>query len=397
MVGKVRHWVAEERAMNPNAEFDIIVYGASGYTGRLVAEYLAQRYGVGGEVKWAMAGRSAEKLAQVRDEIGAPVDTPLVVADANDPEQVEAMVRRAKAIVTTVGPYQLYGDRLVAACVAAGTDCLDLCGEPNWMRSVIDAQEVKARRTGARIVHSCGFDSIPFELGVLFAQETAKAKLGGAVPRVKGRVRGIRGGLSGGTAASGAATIAAIQKDPSLMMLMMNPFALTPGFEGPAQPGGQTVEHDPDVGAQVGPFMMAAINTKNVHRSNCLMGHPWGVDFRYDEMAVVTPGAPTEFTGMGPDAPKPGDGPSKEERETGFYDILFIGIAPDGRQVKVSVKGDRDPGYGSTSKMMAEAAICLVKEATGTPGGVWTPGAAMGAKLVDRLQKNAGLTFAVES
>jgi short subunit dehydrogenase-like uncharacterized protein len=384
--------------MNPNAEFDIIVYGATGYTGRLVAEYLAQRYGVGGEIKWAMAGRSATKLAKVRDLVGAPKETPLVVADANNPADLEAMVGRAKAIVTTVGPYQLYGNGLVAACAAAGTDCLDLSGEPNWMRTVIDAHSETAKKSGARIVHSCGFDSIPFELGVFFAEETAKAKLGAPVPRVKGRLRGMRGGLSGGTAASGAATMAAIQKDPSLMMLMMNPFALTPGFQGPDQPPGNAVEHDPDVGADVGPFMMAAINTKNVHRSNALMGHPWGTDFKYDEMSIVVPGAPTEFTGsMGPGAPKPGEGPTKEEREAGFYDILFVGIADDGRKVKVSVKGDRDPGYGSTSKILAESAICLVKDCAQVPGGVWTPGAAMGSRLIDRLQKNAGLTFTVES
>lgn len=382
--------------MNPNAEFDIIVYGATGYTGRLVAEYLAQRYGVGGEVKWAMAGRSAAKLAEVRDLIGAPKETPLIVADADKPADLEAMVKRAKAIITTVGPYQLYGDGLVAACAAAGTDCLDLSGEPNWMRSVIDAHSETAKKSGARIVHSCGFDSIPFELGVFFAEETAKAKLGGYVPRVKGRIRGIRGGLSGGTAASGAATMAAIQKDPSLMMLMMNPFALTPGFQGPDQPPGMAVEHDEDVGADVGPFMMAAINTKNVHRSNALMGHPWGEGFKYDEMSIVIPGAPTEFSGM-ENAPKPGEGPTPEEREAGFYDVVFIGIADDGRKVKVSVKGDRDPGYGSTSKMLAESAICLVKDCAQVPGGVWTPGAAMGSRLIDRLQQNAGLTFTVES
>lgn len=381
--------------MNPNAEFDIIVYGATGYTGRLVAEYLAQRYGVGGEVKWAMAGRSAAKLAEVRDLIGAPKETPLVVADADKPAELEAMARRGKAIITTVGPYQLYGNGLVAACATAGTDCLDLSGEPNWMRTVIDAHSETAKKTGARIVHSCGFDSIPFEMGVFFAEETAKAKLGGYVPRVKGRIRGIRGGLSGGTAASGAATMAAIQKDPSLMTLMMNPFALTPGFQGPDQPPGMAVEHDEDVGADVGPFMMAAINTKNVHRSNALQGHPWGEGFKYDEMSIVIPGAPTEFSGM-ENAPKPGEGPTPEEREAGFFDIVFIGIADDGRRVKVSVKGDRDPGYGSTSKMLAEAAICLVKDCASVPAGVWTPGAAMGAKLIDRLQKNAGLTFTVE-
>jgi len=383
--------------MNPNAEFDIVVYGATGYTGRLVAEYLAGRYGVGGEVKWAMAGRSAAKLAEVRDLIGAPAQTPLVVADADKPADLEAMVRRAKAIVTTVGPYQLYGDGLVAACVAAGTDCLDLAGEPNWMRKVIDTHSEAAKTSGARIVHSCGFDSIPFELGVFFAEETAKAKLGGYVPRVKGRIRGMRGGLSGGTAASGTATMAAIQKDPSLMQLLMNPFALTPGFEGPAQPPGNAVEHDDDLGADVGPFMMAAINSKNVHRSNALMGHPWGEGFKYDEMSVVAPGAPVAFDGtMGPGAPKPGEGPTREEREAGFYDIVFIGIADDGRKVQVSVKGDRDPGYGSTSKILAETAICLVKDCAGVPGGVWVPGAAMGARLIDRLEKNAGLSFTVE-
>src|SRR5579859_1827750 len=283
--------------MNPNAEFDLIVYGATGYTGRLVAEYLGQRYGVGGDVGWAMAGRSRAKLEAVRDELALPPETPLVVADADDPAQLEAMVRRAKAVVTTVGPYQLYGEKLVAACAEAGTDCLDLCGEPNWMAHVIGAYDAAAKASGARIVHSCGFDSIPFELGVFFAEETAKAKLGAYVPRVKGRIRAMRGGLSGGTAASGAATMAAIQKDPSLGMLMMNPFALTPGFTGPAQPPGNAVEHDDDIGADVGPFMMAMINTKNVHRSNALQGHPWGTDFKYDEMSIVVPGAPTEFTG----------------------------------------------------------------------------------------------------
>ena len=176
--------------MNPNAEFDIIVYGATGYTGRLVAEYLAQRYGIGGQVIWAMAGRSAKKLAAVRDEIGAPAETPLIVADAEDPAQLDAMVRRAKAIITTVGPYQLYGDKLVAACVAAGTDCLDLTGEPNWMAKIIGQYDAAAKASGARIVHSCGFDSIPFELGVWFAEETAKAKFGAYVPRALRRDRG---------------------------------------------------------------------------------------------------------------------------------------------------------------------------------------------------------------
>ena len=382
--------------MNSGAEFDIIVYGATGFTGRLVAEHLAKQYGVGGEVKWAMAGRSLDKLQQVRDEIGAPKDTPLIVADAGDPASVKAMVERAKAILTTVGPYQLYGSDLVAACVAAGTDYLDLCGEPNWMAAMIKQHHEAAQKSGARILFSCGFDSIPFELGVYFAQATARQKLGGVVPRVKGRMRQLKGGLSGGTAASGRATMAAIQKDPSLFALMVDPFALTPGFKGPEQPAGNAVERDEDLNADVGPFMMAAINTKNVHRSNFLQGHAYGTDFVYDEMAVVDPNAPASFAVDAANSPKPGEGPSKEERETGFYDAVFIGIAADGRKVRVAVKGDKDPGYGSTSKMIAETAICLVN-APDVPGGVWVPGAALGDRLIERLQQNAGLSFEVEA
>lgn len=394
--------------MNPKAEFDIIVYGASGFTGRLVAEYLAKAYGVGGEVKWAMAGRSEGKLAAVRDEIGAPKETPLVVADADDPASLKAMAERAKAVLTTVGPYQLYGEGLVAACAAAGTDYLDLCGEPAWMRKMIDAYDATAKKTGARIVFSCGFDSIPFELGVFFLEETAKAKLGATVPRVKGRVRKMQGGFSGGTAASLKATMAAAAKDPGVVQLLMNPFALTPGFEGPAQPTGAAPELDADLGSWAAPFVMAAINTRNVHRSNALLGHAYGKDFVYDEMMLTGPGEQGEAMAKavaqmgsgvlgGDDGPKPGEGPSKEERESGFYDVLFVGIAPDGRQVRVAVGGDKDPGYGSTSKMIAEAAICLVKDAADVSGGVWTPGAAMGNKLIKRLTGNAGLTFEVEA
>lgn len=384
--------------MNPNAEFDLIVYGATGYTGRLVAEHLARQYGVGGSVKWAMAGRSAAKLAEVRDEIGAPKETPLVVADASDPASLRDMARRTKAVITTVGPYQLYGSDLVAACAEAGTDYLDLCGEPNWMRRMIDAHEAAAKKSGARILFSCGFDSIPFELGVFFAQETAKAKLGAAAPRVKGRVRAIQGGLSGGTAASGKATMEAVQKDPSQFAVMISPFGLTPGFEGPEQPKGMTVEHDPDVGGEVSPFMMAVINVKNVHRSNLLMGHPYGRDFVYDEMTIGGPNGPASFTDVGSlpgGGPKPGEGPTKEERENGFFDVLFIATGADGRQVRTSVKGDKDPGYGSTSKMLAETGVCLVN-APDVAGGIWTPGAALQGRLVERLSKHAGLTFTVE-
>jgi short subunit dehydrogenase-like uncharacterized protein len=382
-----------------NREFDIIVYGATGYTGRLVAEYLKDKTGL----KWAMAGRSADKLAQVRDLIGAAADTPLIVADASDPETLDAMVKRTKVVLTTVGPYQLYGNELVAACVANGTDYTDLCGEPAWMRQKIDQHDTAAKASGARIVFSAGFDSIPFDLGVLMLQKHCVATFGAPAPRVKGRVRAMKGTFSGGTAASLKATMAAAAKDPAVIGYLTNPFSLSADFAGPPQPAGNKPEYDVSLGSWATNFVMAPINTKNVHRTNHLLGHAYGADFVYDEMMLTGPGeqgeaiakhvASTPMMG-GADDPKPGEGPSKEERETGFYDVLFVAEYPDGRTARFSVKGDRDPGYGSTSKMISETAIALC--AHDGPGGVTTPGAALGEQLVDRLQKNAGLTFAVE-
>jgi short subunit dehydrogenase-like uncharacterized protein len=391
--------------MKPSPKFDIVVYGASGFTGRLVAEYLASRSG-GGDIKWAMAGRSLDKLATVRDAIGAPADTPLLSADAGDPGSLSAMLAQTRAVLTTVGPYQLYGSDRVAACAASGTDYLDLCGEPVWMRHMIDAHHATAQSTGARIVFSCGFDSIPFELGVLFLQEAAKTKFGAPVTRVKGRVRKMKGTFSGGTAASVKATFAAAAKDLSLVALLKNPFALTPGFDGPKQPPGNKPLFDDDLGVWTAPFVMSTINTRNVHRSNLLMGFPYGRDFVYDEMMLAGPGEKGEAIAKaivaanaemgGPGGPQPGEGPSKQERETGFYDVLFVGIAADGRQVRVVVRGDRDPGYGSTSKMIAECAICLERDSADLAGGIWTPGAAMGSRLIKRLVDNAGLSFDAE-
>ena len=386
------------------AEFDIIVYGASGFTGRLVAEYLAKR----GIKRWAMAGRSAAKLAEVRDLIGAPKDTPLVEADASAPETLTAMCNRARVIITTVGPYQLYGPELVKACAETGTDYVDLCGEPAWMRHMIDAHDVTAKKSGARIVFSCGFDSIPFDLGVWFLQQEAIRQNGAPAPRVKGRVRKMQGGASGGTIASLTETMKAAAKDLSIVGLLRSPFALTPGFEGPSQPSGMIPEYDSATGTWAAPFVMAPINTKNVHRSNFLLGHPYGTDFTYDEMMMTTIGDAGKAIaegiatalksanpfGEGPQ-PKPGEGPSAEEREAGFYDILFIGEYPDGKSIRASVKGDRDPGYGSTSKMIAESALTLLE--VDTPGGVVTPGAIMANPLIARLTANAGLEFALES
>ena len=387
------------------SDFDIIVYGATGYTGRLVAEHLLKTYGVGKDLAWAIAGRNAGKLAEVRAEIGASDSLPLVVADASDPKSLAAMVARTKAIITTVGPYQLYGSPLVEACAAAGVDYVDLTGESHWIAKMIPAHEAAAKKSGARIVFSCGFDSIPFDLGVFFAEETAKKKFGAYAPRARGRMRAMQGGFSGGTLASGMATMAAQQADPSIGAVLANPFALTPGFTGPAQPDGETTYEDKAAGSWVAPFMMAGINTKAVHRSNFLLGHPWGRDFQYDEMLMIPgppdPNAPPAagFSFGGGSMPKPGEGPSKAEREKGFFDQVVIAEFPNGRSVRVSVKGDMDPGYGSTSKMLGESAVCLVRDVprSQTPGGCWTTASAMGDALIRRLQANAGVTFTVET
>ena len=381
-----------------DAEFDIIVYGASGFTGRLVAEYLAAR----GITRWAMGGRSLTKLTEVRDEMGLPAETPLVVANSDDPASLELMCARTRVIITTVGPYQLYGPQLVAACAKTGTDYVDLCGEPAWMREMIDAHDDTAKASGARIVFSCGFDSIPFDLGVWFLQQEAVKTHGKPAPRVKGRVRKMQGGASGGTIASLTETMKAAAKNPKIIGLLKSSFALTPGFEGPAQPAGLMPEYDSATGTWTAPFVMAPINTKNVHRTNFLLGHAYGRDFVYDEMIMTTLGdagramaeAIAKANPFGDSKIAPGDGPSKEERENGFYDVLFIGEYPDGTQVRASVQGDKDPGYGSTSKMIAESALTLLE--TDTPGGVVTPGAIIAQPLLERLVKYAGLTFGVE-
>ncbi|HKU04793.1 MAG TPA: saccharopine dehydrogenase NADP-binding domain-containing protein [Bradyrhizobium sp.] len=387
-------------------KFDIVVYGATGFTGQLVAEYLAGHYKGDSTLKWAVAGRSKDKLAAVRDAIGAPSDLPLIVADSGDPASLKAMVAQTRSVITTVGPYMLYGNELLAACVAAGVDYFDLCGEPTWMRQKIEEYEASARKSGSRIVFSCGYDSLPFELGVFCAQEEAKKAFGAAAPRVKGRVRDMKGTFSGGTAASMRAIFEAAAKDLSLVALLKNPFSLTPGFEGPKQPPGNRPAYDEELKTWTAPFVMANINTRNVHRSNMLLGFPYGKDFVYDEMVITGPGEQGEAVAKkvmaannklsGNDVPKPGEGPSKEERESGYYDLLFVAIATDGRQARAAVKGDRDPGYGSTSKMIAECAMCLLRDAADVAPGIWTPGAAMQHKLIKRLEHNAGLTFTVE-
>ncbi len=395
-------------------EFDIVIHGATGFTGRLVAEYMMARYPNGSNaegIRWAMGGRSAEKLATVRDEIGAPKDTPLVVTDTANAASLQALMQRTRLVLTAVGPYQLYGSQMVAACASSGVDYVDLCGEPAWMRHMIDAHEAQAKASGARIVFSCGFDSVPFDMGVFMLQGEFKTKFGHAASRIRGRVRKMKGTFSGGTAASLKATMAAAATQAGVLDLLKNPFSLTPGFTGPKQPSGNKPMIDEALGQVngadiwVAPFVMAAINTRNIHRSNFLLNHTYGTDFVYDEMMITGPGEKGQAIANhvandkslgGEGGPKPGEGPSKDERDNGFYDVLFLAEDAQGNKARVSVKGDRDPGYGSTSKMITECAVCLLIQSKETTGGIWTPAPALGKDIITRLQANAGLTFAVE-
>ena len=389
--------------MNNIKEYDFVVYGATGFTGKLVVEYLVHKYSNNSQIKWALAGRNLEKLESVAVSKNVPEGTGLLEVDSNNIASIEEMISKTKCVLTTVGPYQLYGNDIVSACAKSGIDYVDLCGEPGWMHEKINELTETARETGSRIVFSCGFDSIPFDLGVLFLQNEVTRRYGKPSVNVRGRVREMNGEFSGGTAASLGATMAALKEKPELFAVLANPFSLSNGFAGPDQPADNKPIFDNKLDTWVAPFFMAPINTKNVHRSNALMNHMYGKDFCYNEMWVMGPGddgkAAADFISSSnplSNAPKPGEGPSRESRENGNYDILFCGDIND-ESVHVSVVGDMDPGYGSTSKMIAESAICLVKECEDLNGGIYTPAPSMGTKLVKRLQDNAGLTFKVEN
>lgn len=402
--------------MSHSREFDIIVWGASGFTGRLVAEYLFNKYGTGDSLQWAMAGRNEAKLQKVRAEV-ANDSVPLVVADSKDKASIDAMVQRTKVVCTTVGPYAKYGSSLVAACVEYQTNYCDLAGEVQWMRRMIDQHHETAKATGTKIVHTCGFDSIPSDMGVYYVQQEAKNISGNYAKDIKMRVRAFKGEMSGGTYASLGNVLAEAQKDKNIYKVLTNPYGLNPEGEqsGPDKPDLQTVKYDKATKNWIYPFIMAGINTKVVRRSNALMDYPYGKDFRYEEavmggkgisgqvkstittlgMGVMMLAKPGTLIKKGVDAllPKPGEGPNQKAREEGFYNIKFIATLKDGSILNGKVTGDMDPGYGSTSKMMAESAICLAKDEIPNIGGVLTPSVAMGDALLKRLQENAGLTF----
>ena len=369
-----------------------------------------------------MAGRSLDKLKAVRQGIGAGDDLPLLVVDAADTKAVADLVGQTRLVITTVGPYQRYGEPLVAACAEAGTDYVDLCGEPAWMARMVQQWQATAEASGARIVFSCGFDSIPFDLGVVVLQHHAQARFGTALREVHSLVKVMKGAVSGGTVASALATFEDIAKRPDQALVMADPFALTPGFKGPAQlDPGDVASFDALAGLWTAPFVMATINTKNVHRTNALRGHPWGRDFVYVERFATGKGAKGQglahllaaqarlqngLLGFAPSRkllqrvvlPSPGQGPGPAQREAGRYELLIVGSHPAGHQLRLRVKGKRDPGYGATSRLITESALCLLQDVNQqhTPGGVWTAGAAMGLALQRRLAEFADLHFTVD-
>jgi len=407
--------------------YDIVLFGATGFTGKLVAEYLAAH--APKDLRWALAGRSRDKLAKVRDDVAraAPgaADLPLVVGDSQDEAAMDALAKSARVVCTTVGPYMTYGRAIVAACAENGAHYCDLTGEVPFMRDTIDRHDARARETGARIVHTCGFDSIPSDLGVLMLHEKARA-LGKKLARVRYFAGESKGGVSGGSVASMLGLFETAKTDRGIRRVMANPYALDPapraerGPDGPDQLG---VRWDQDLGMWTGPFVMAGVNTRVVRRSNALLDHAYGPSFRYSEAmsfgkgpkglarATAVAAGLVAFVGAAQVTPirralqrhvlpAPGEGPSKEVRDAGYFVIRLLGETDGegGAPVRLTgrVEGKSDPGYGETAKMLSESAMCLALDGDRLPSraGVLTPATAMGTRLIDRL-RDAGMVFDV--
>lgn len=407
-------------------KFDVILWGATGFTGQLVAEYLAEQGDTA--VKWAIAGRNGDKLASLKErlvQINPDLnELEILLGDSQDRSSLEKMVGQTKVVCTTVGPYAKYGDLLVRICVEQGVDYCDLTGEVPWIRKNIDLYHEQAQQSGARIVHCCGFDSIPSDLGTLMVQDHAQEMYGRACPQVKFAIIGWSGGVSGGTVASLMDVVQEATKSAEMRKMLANPYNLVPGKKPDwSQKDQQWGAYDKDFGFWTVPFVMGTINTRIVRRTHALLGNPWGDPFRYSETQRMGEGVTSRLAAQGYSAgfqlftalaafkptrkvletavlPAPGEGPSEEQRENGYFKAKLLGFIPptDSEpeiQVEGTVIGQKDPGYGETAKMLAESALCLAQE-PGKLTGILTPASAMGMTLVKRLRA-AGMTFAVES
>ena len=394
-------------------EFDIIIWGATGFTGRLVAEYIFKNYS-SEKLNWAIAGRDKKKLINVRDEI-ADKNIPIIIADSFNEVSLNKMTQKTKVICSTVGPYSKYGSLLVKSCIKTNTHYCDLAGEAQWIRKIVDTYHQEAKNKKIRIVNSCGFDSIPSDIGVYFIYKNLP-DVNIKLDNISMRLSGFKGSLSGGTYASMNNIITEASKDRLIGKILTNPYGLNPEGQrsGPDKRDLNKVKYDEDSKSWIAPFMMAGINTKIVRRSNALSNYSYGKNFTYDESIMTGDGfrgriraiisvLPLIFLSAKPGSllkrifnfftPKPGQGPNKNERENGYYSMRFYIRYNDKSRALVRVTGDRDPGYGSTSKMLAESAICLSKDSLKDTYGVITPSIAMGDQILDRLQAKAGLTF----
>lgn len=407
------------------AQYDVVVFGATSFVGKILSRYLVDTFGTKGELKWAAAGRSLAKLEKLKTALGRKAtQMPLIVADSEDEASLAAMCAQTRVVVTTVGPYALFGEPLVKVCAESGTDYADLAGEVQWIRKMIERYEDKAKETGARIVHCCGFDSVPSDMGVYFLQQHAQEAFQEPCTRVKMRVKAARGEFSGGTVASLMNVVKEASKDPELRKELANPYSLCPPDHPfiARQPNVKSAEYDPDFSAWLAPFVMSAINTRIVHRSNALLDKAYGTGFIYDEAMIAGRGIKGRATAYGIAGatggfmvasvvkptrwalerfvlPKPGEGPSPEAQKRGFYDLRFVGRTADGQKIRTKVTGDQDPGYGSTAKMLGQAGACLALDLAKNdkPGGFWTPSTAFGDNLLQRLTRYAGLKFEVLS
>jgi short subunit dehydrogenase-like uncharacterized protein len=403
--------------------YDVVVFGATSFVGRILTRYLFEEFGLDHELHWAAAGRSPRKLEELRNSLGQGASRlPLVQADAGDEASLRKLCKGARVIVSTVGPYALYGEPLVRVCAESGTDYCDLTGEVQWMRRMIHKYEGAAQASGARIVHNCGFDSIPSDLGVHFLQQRTRERFDRPCTTVKMRVRAMRGGFSGGTVASLLNVLQEVKENPALRQELADPYSICPADSGKRvrQKNVGFAEYDPDFNAWIAPFVMSAINTRVVHRTNALLHDAYGPEFRYDEAVLAGRGlrgrlaATATSAGLGAFMvagsigtarsllekyvlPALVEGPSPEAQLKGGFDLRFHGRTQRGEVLRARVTGDRDPGYGSTAKMLGQAAACLASDVSKKQraGGFWTPAAVFGDRIVERLRAHSGLTFEV--
>tara|TARA_B100001741_G_scaffold65648_1_gene51970 strand:+ start:54 stop:1262 length:1209 start_codon:yes stop_codon:yes gene_type:complete len=395
-------------------QFDIIIWGATSFTGKLVVEYIFKKF-ASTKIKWAIAGRNKEKLENVRSKV-ADKNIPIFIADSFDEKSLSVIVKKSKVICSTVGPYSLYGSLLVELCVKHSTNYCDITGEAHWIRTIIDKFHKDAKKKKIKIVNSCGFDSIPSDMGVYFIQNQIKKAYKSYAKSIKMRVAGIRGGISGGTYGSMNNLLKEAYADKSVFKVLNNPYGLNPRdkMEGLDKKDLRKIIFDNESKSWIYPFIMAGINTKIVRRSNALSNFQYGKEFTYEEATMAGKGIsgfwkailalfPLAMIGINPNSflkkivnsfmPKPGEGPGIEKRKNGFYNLRFYITIDKKRKAFAKVIGDSDPGYGSTSKMLAESALSLAFDNLPGNYGVITPSFAMGDKLLNRLKENAGLSF----